>query len=82
VPPTAIDTVRWHLDKRWLVLRWTAARDAGGLRGYQVLHAGRVVKTVPGTTYTASARGARGVWKVRAVDRGGNVGEATSVKVR
>jgi hypothetical protein len=82
VPPTAIDSLRWHLDKRSLVLRWVAAKDAGGLRGYQVLHAGRVVKTVPGTTYTAAARGARGVWKVRAIDRAGNLGEASSVNVR
>jgi hypothetical protein len=81
VPPPPVTGLRADAGPRMLVLSWNPVADAGGLRGYRVERNGRSygpLRTRP--TAAIPKRGARGEWRVRAVDRAGNQGPARVVR--
>ena len=82
VAPSAPTALRGRVTPAALVLRWRAAVDAGGVRGYRLLRNGRLYREVATPTATIPRRSARGTWTVRAVDRAGNVGPGELVRVR
>lgn len=82
VPPTAIVTLRGAVTAKALVLRWSAARDLGGLQGYRVTRNGGLYRLVAGTTLTVPRKLALGRWSVLAVDRAGNRGVSATVTVK
>ena len=76
-------TVRGRLSPAGLTLRWRAAKDPGGIKGYLVERNGKRYKLVAATSISIPARKAKGVWTVQAVDKAGNLGPpANSLRVR
>ena len=76
VPPSRVALIRARIKGSVFTLSWSAAADAGGVAGYQVLHGTRTVATVrSGTAFSLPARRAPGVWAVRAFDRANNLGD-------
>ena len=76
-------TVRGRLSPAGLTLRWRAAKDPGGIKGYLVERSGKRYKLVAATSISIPAKKAKGTWTVHAVDKAGNVGPpANSLKVR
>ena len=76
VPPTAVRTLRATRTKTGYLLRWSAATDAGGLRGYRVAKNGKPFGPLAkGTSLAIPRAKAKGRWTVTALDGAGNAGE-------
>lgn len=75
VPPTEVRTAQATKTRTGYLLRWSAATDAGGLRGYRVARNRRSFgPLVKGTSLAVPKAKARGAWTVTAVDAAGNEG--------
>jgi len=60
-------------------LSWSASSDMVGMSGYQVLRAGTLIATIPGTNYIDSSRAPNTAYSytIRAQDLAGNLSAAT-----
>jgi glucose/arabinose dehydrogenase len=80
-PPTAPARLRaGSLTCESVSLRWSASTDDVGVAAYDIYHDGQLVRSVPGTTRSATLPvigGATWGWYVNARDRAGNVSQAS-----
>jgi hypothetical protein len=79
-PPTA-PAVSARLAQTGLYLSWQAAQDDGGIATYQVLKDGVAIMGLPPTARRATVRqpagGSQTVYRVRATDGAGNLGQVS-----
>ena len=74
VAPPRVTGLRGKATKAGLRLRWNAAKDPGGIKGYIVERNGKRYRLITKTAISIPLAKSRARWSVRAVDRAGNIG--------
>ncbi len=82
VPPPVVQGLRARRTATSLFLSWLGTSDSGGLKGYRVERNGAFYALVTRPRLTVPARKARALWRVRALDLGGNLGPPAVLRVR
>jgi hypothetical protein len=74
VAPRRVTGLRGIPTRTGVRLRWRAARDPGGIRGYLVERNRKRFRVVPRTSLSVPRAKAHARWSVRAIDKAGNIG--------